>query len=173
MSYQRSGGGVTSILLVPFLALVVFAQQRSNTTDKTTHQDAAKLSFSEFFEASTQSLKPSAKLKSFNNKRVRLTGFMAQMENELESSFFLVPRPVFCDEEGGGNADIPPEAVLVIVPFRLKQRIPFIPGLLEVSGILEIGNREENERVSSIRLIMERLDENGDQFLRSKRTSDH
>ena len=146
---------VHRVVLVLFLTFTSIAQQRSVPTGKAVTAEPIALAFTEFFEASTQGLKPSHKLISLKNKRVRLTGFMAQMENELEGSFFLAPRPVFCDEEGGGNADIPPEAVLVIVPFLAQQKIHFVPGLLEVTGILEVGNREEKGQVSSIRLIID------------------
>ena len=97
---------------------------------------------------------------------------MAQMENDMEASFFLVPRPIFCDEEGGGNADIPPEAVLVVVPFRAHERIPFVKGLLEATGILEVGNKEENGQVSSIRLILDGP-ESSQQPLHSKKTANN
>ena len=147
---------VTAFVFGLLLVVTSFGQQRSVVPAKTKAGEPATLEFSEFFDASARNLKPSNKLMGLKNKRVRLTGFMAQMENELEGSFFLVPRPVFCDEEGGGNADIPPEAVLVIVPFRAHEKIPFVQGPIEVTGILELGNKEENGRVSSIRLIMDR-----------------
>lgn len=171
MSYRETGRSLTVILLVTFLALTATAQQRSVSTEKAVTNEAASLSFSEFFEARTRGLKPSAKILGLNNKRVKLNGFMAQMEDAPGGSFFLVPRPIFCDEEGGGNADIPPEAVLVIVPFLSHQKIPFVAGPIEVSGVLELGNKEQNGRVSSIRLTMDQPVENGDQFSRSKRSS--
>lgn len=111
------------------------------------------------------SLTPSAKLEALNNHQVKLIGFMAQMEDEREGSFYLVPRPVFCDEEGGGTADLPPEAVLVIVPFRSHQKISFVPGLLEVTGVLELSAKEVDGQVSRIRLIMDQPEK---QFSRSK-----
>jgi hypothetical protein len=156
MIHSGISKSVASFALVFFQILTIVGQQPSALPAKTKTAEPATLAFNEFFEASARGLKPSNKLTALQNKRVRLTGFMAQMEDELEGSFFLVPRPVFCDEEGGGNADIPPEAVLVIVPFRAREKIPFVPGLIEVTGILELGNREDKGLVSSIRLIMDR-----------------
>lgn len=147
---------ITSFVFVLFLVLTIVGQQRSDAPEKTKTAEPTTLAFNEFFDPSARDLKPSSKLMGLQNKRVRLTGFMAQMEDELEGSFFLVSRPVFCDEEGGGNADIPPEAVMVIVSFRAHEKIPFVQGLIEVTGILEVGNKEEQGRVSSIRLIMDR-----------------
>lgn len=169
MGHPKIEKSFVQIVLALLLALTSVAQQRPG---KTVTTEVVTISFNEFFEAG-EGLKPSKKLIGLKNKRVRVTGFMVQMENELEGSFFLVPRPVFCDEEGGGNADIPPEAVLVIVPFRARQKIPFIQGLLEVTGILELGNKEANGQISSIRLIMDGPGENIDQFSRSKKTSNN
>lgn len=155
MLHKRIGNAVTGIGLVILLSATVNARQAQTTTKPPSADQPTTLAFNEFFEPSTQGLKPSRKLIGLQHKRVKLTGFMAQMESELEGAFFLVPRPIFSDEEGGGNADIPPEAVLVIVPFRLHENIPFVQGLLEVTGVIEVGNKEENGRVSSIRLIMD------------------
>ena len=73
------------------------------------------LSFKEFFELERGELKPSARLLALNGKHVRLIGFMVQMENSPLGAFYLCEHPVFCDEEGGGTADLPPESVLVLV----------------------------------------------------------
>jgi hypothetical protein len=51
---------------------------------------------------------------------------------------------------------LPPEAVLVIVRSAKGRQIPFIPRALEVTGILEVGNRQERDgEVSPIRLILD------------------
>src|SRR5215813_5039295 len=175
MIFSTIRRSVTHVALIFLLTLTIVGQQRSVLSKKAGTSEPTKLAFNEFFEASAQGLKPSQKLISLKNKQVILTGFMAQMENEPEGSFFLVPRPVFCDEEGGGNADIPPEAVLVMVPFLAHQKIHFVPGLLEVTGILEVGNKEERGLVSSIRLVMDNpnLGKDSDRFSRSKKTSNN
>src|SRR5262249_39968383 len=148
---------VPGMALLLLLALAPVSGQQRRPPPPNAEADAAPtaLSFKEFFDSFGPGLKPSQKLRELNQHHVQLTGFMAQMEPEPEGSFYLVPRPVFCDEEGGGNADIPPEGVLVIVPFLSQQKIPFVPGPLVVTGTLELGNREENGRISSIRLILD------------------
>lgn len=45
-------------------------------------------------------LKPSEKLRSLNGKRVRIVGFMAEMEHQPEGYFYLCSRPILCDESG-------------------------------------------------------------------------
>jgi hypothetical protein len=117
---------------------------------------AAVLSFKEFFEASPRELKPSEKLLSLNGKRVRMVGYMARMERMVPGAFYLVPHPVTCDEEGAGTSDLPVENVLVLVRSAKNREIAFIPRPLEVTGILEVGNREEEDgRVSAIRLTLD------------------
>src|SRR5215471_16962501 len=76
---------------------------------------AEQLSFKEFFEASPRDLKPTQRLLELNGKRVRMIGFMARMEKRIEGSFYLVPHPVTCDEEGAGTSNLPVENVLVLV----------------------------------------------------------
>jgi hypothetical protein len=119
---------------------------------------AEPLSFKEFFVASPRELKPSEKLLSLNGKRVHMVGYMARMERPIHGAFYLVPHPVTCDEEGGGTSDLPVENVLVLVRSAKGREIAFIPRPLEVTGILEVGNREESDgRVSAIRLTLDGL----------------
>jgi hypothetical protein len=101
-------------------------------------------------------LKPSVKAVSLTGKRVRLVGFMAQMELPPKGGFYLVPRPLHVDEAGSGTADLPPDSVLVVSRSTAGQTLPFMQGALEVTGILEIGNRaDEDGRVSAIRLLLD------------------
>jgi len=121
-----------------------------------TQNSVKELSFKEFFESVNGELKPSATLLQLNGKRIRLIGFMTQMETPPTGAFYLCPRPITCDEEGGGTADLPPESVFVIVRSLREKAVPFSPRALEVTGILEVGNEEEpNGRVSFIRLLLD------------------
>jgi hypothetical protein len=121
-----------------------------------TQNSVRELSFKEFFESANGELKPSTTLLQLNGKRVRLIGFMAQMETSPIGAFYLCPRPVTCDEEGGGTADLPPESVFVIVRSLREKAMPFSPRALEVTGILEVGNRQETDgRVSFIRVVLD------------------
>jgi hypothetical protein len=117
---------------------------------------AVSIEFREFFEAGAGELKPSAKLLGLNGRRARLVGFMAQMEQPPGGAFYLCSTPVFADESGGGTADLPVGSVRVIVRSAKGKKITFIARPIEVTGILEVGPRaEEDGTVSSIRLILD------------------
>jgi hypothetical protein len=100
-------------------------------------------SFQQLFESSTRELKPSTKLLSLDGKRVRMVGFMAQMETQPENAFYLCPRPVFVDESGAGTGELPIGSVRVILSMGKNQKITHISQTIEVTGILEAGNRLE------------------------------
>ena len=82
---------------------------------------------------------------------------MVKMELAPKGAFDLTPRPVSCDEEGGGTADLPPEAVYVVVRSSPGEEVPYTPRALEVTGLLEVGYHvEDDERVTHIRLLLDR-----------------
>jgi hypothetical protein len=117
--------------------------------------EAERLEFRDFFEPGA-ALVPTQKLRALVGKRVRLVGFMAQLELPPRGAFYLVPRPVRCDESGGGTADLPPESVLVISRSSAGQAVPFLAGALDVAGILEVGNQPDSEgRASAFRLRLD------------------
>jgi hypothetical protein len=136
------------------------AARQADETGKTRRGDqpaaAVPLEFREFFEAGSQSLKPSAKLLRLNGHRVLMVGFMARMEEPPKGAFYLCPKPVHSDESGGGTAELPVERVRVIMRSAKDREIPFVARPVEVTGILEIGNREEEDgTISAIRLILD------------------
>jgi hypothetical protein len=119
--------------------------------------EVPSLAFGDFFQVSSSELKLSERLRALSGQRVRLVGFMAKMEVAPKGAFYLTPRPVSCDEEGGGTADLPPEAVYVVVRSSAGQEIPHSPRALEVTGLLEVGyHLEEDDRVTHIRLLLDR-----------------
>jgi len=118
--------------------------------------EATTIEFREFFEEDAGELRPSAKLLGLNGRRVRLVGFMAQMEQPPDGAFYICPRPVYADESGGGTADLPVGSVRVIARSAKGKKIPFIARAIEVTGILEIGNRAEDDgTVSALRLVLD------------------
>ncbi len=142
-------------LLVVAVALVLPASSPERTAPH-----ATDLAFSELFERATGPLRPSGKLRSLHGRRVRLVGFMARMEDPPDGAFWLVPRPVECDESGGGSGDLPPDAVRVVVRSAAGRPVPFVPGALAVAGVLQLGNAADAEgRVSALRLVLDRADD--------------
>jgi hypothetical protein len=119
--------------------------------------EPAPLAFSEYFRTGTARLEPSAKLLSLDGQRVRLTGFMAHMEDGPPGAFYLASRPVECDEGGAGTGDLPPDAVLVVVPWASGAEIPFLPGPLEVVGVLQLGPATRADGAPArIRIVLDR-----------------
>jgi len=117
---------------------------------------AIPLDFQGWFEATPRELKATPKLLSMNGKHVRLVGYMAHMEAPPKGVFYLCPHPTFCDEEGAGTADLPPEAVRVIVRGAQHQDLPFSARPLIVTGVLQIGPKTEADgQVSSLRLVLD------------------
>jgi hypothetical protein len=89
-------------------------------------------------------------------KRVRIRGYMVQMEDPPKGAFYVAARPVFQDESGGGTGDIPPASVRVRVREAEGAQVPWTPRPIEVVGTLEIGREEDAEgRVSFVRLVLE------------------
>lgn len=148
------------LLAIVFATLVAAdSTVRPPASSPPVRESAEILDFRDFFEASPRELKPSARLLSLNGKRVRLVGFMAQMEMPPRGAFYLCSRPVFATEAGAGTADLPPEAVLVIVRTAKDRELDHIPRAVQVTGILEVGPRvEEDGQVSALRLILDAPD---------------
>jgi hypothetical protein len=114
------------------------------------------LSFQEFFESSSSALRPSARLLSLVGKRVRLVGFMARMESPPKGGFYFCAHPVLATEAGAGTADLPPDAVLVVVRSAAGKEVTHIARPLEVTGVLELGPLvDEDGRVSRIRVVLD------------------
>jgi hypothetical protein len=119
-------------------------------------QPAVALSFADLLEPDPAVLRPSARVLSLDGRRVRLVGFMARMTAVPHGGFYLVPRPLFCDEAGGGGADLPPTSVRVVVPSAGDHPIAFTPRAVEVTGVLTVGNRAEPDgHTSNFRIVLD------------------
>ncbi len=147
----------TPLVLAIILSAGVAAWGKDSRRPAASRQPKVQdLDFKAFFEVSGSGLKPSASLLALIGQRVKLVGFMAKMEAAPKGGFYLTPRPVSCDEEGGGTADLPPEAVFVRVRSSAGRDIPWSPRALEVTGLLDVGYHEEDDgRVTHIRLLLD------------------
>ena len=102
-------------------------------------------------------LAPSARARALDGQRVRLAGYMAELEEPPRGAFYLSPRPVRCDEGGAGTGDLPPDAVRVVVRAAPGAVLPHVPGPIVATGVLVIGNAADADgRVSLFRLVLER-----------------
>jgi hypothetical protein len=105
-------------------------------------------------------LEPSARAHALAGQRVRLVGHMAHLEEAPGGAFYLAARPVECDEGGGGNADLPPEAVRVVVRSAAGTPVRWLPGPIEVTGRFEVGGEADADgQVAWFRLILDRLED--------------
>jgi len=117
---------------------------------------AEPISISQFLDSSAD-LKPSARLLALDGKRVRLVGFMAQMEMPPSGGFYLCPRPVSADESGAGIGDLPVETVFVVMKSAGGGEVPYRPGPLEVTGVLQIRNHADQDgRVTAFQITLDR-----------------
>lgn len=139
-------GSVTSEIPMPIRqpnAKRMHAQNQAQSLLPTSFQNPVPLAFNEFFVFESDELRLSAKLKNLHLKRVVITGFMAQMEDAPEGAFYLCARPVFADEQGAGTGDIPLASVRVSVRSARHLPVAFVPGALRVTGILDVGMKDE------------------------------
>jgi hypothetical protein len=119
----------------------------------------ASIKFGEFFRmpVGPYGLEPSEKLLALNGKRVRLVGYMVREENPAAGCFILTPLPVTLgDEDEALSDDLPPSTVFVHLASSRDRNAPYIPGLIHLTGTLEVGAKDEAEgRVSAVRLILD------------------
>jgi hypothetical protein len=118
------------------------------------------LRFGEFFRlpVGRGGLEPSARLQALDGQRVRVLGYVVSEEQPTPGLFMLTAHPVALAEVADGPADdLPPATLFVhLAPADAGKVVSHRPGLLVVSGVLEIGNQEEpNGRMSFARLRLD------------------
>lgn len=118
------------------------------------------LRFEEFFRlpVGRTGLEPTERLLTLSGKRVRVLGYVASEEEPTPGLFMLAALPVTLAEVADGPADDLPPATLYVhmAPADADKLVSHRPGLLVVSGTLEVGNQEEaNGRVSFVRLRLD------------------
>jgi hypothetical protein len=118
--------------------------------------EPVRLDLRELFVTEEGHTRLSPRTEALAGRRVRIRGYMVQMEEPPEGAFYVAARPVFQDESGGGTGDIPPASVRVRVREAEGAQVPFTSRAIEVVGTLEIGREEDPEgRVSFVRLVLE------------------
>ncbi len=103
-------------------------------------KEAASLAFNEILAPDPTALKPSEKLLRLNGQRVRIRGYMAEFEAPTNGYFYLTPRRVRCDESGNGTGELPVESIRVKSAKQPQRQWEHIPAVLEVVGVIAIGN---------------------------------
>jgi len=103
-------------------------------------------------------LEPTARLLALVGQRVRVLGYVVSEEEPTPGLFMLAARPVTLAEVADGPADDLPPATLYVhmAPADADKLVSHQPGLLVVSGTLDVGNQDEaNGRVSFVRLRLD------------------
>ncbi len=117
---------------------------------------AARLDFRDLLRATRAGLVPTERALALAGQRVTLAGFMADMEEPPSGGYWLVSRPVHCDEGGAGTGDLPPDAIWVVVRGRAGFQVEHVGGLISATGVLEVGpEADEDGQVSAFRLLVE------------------
>ncbi|HYG64797.1 MAG TPA: hypothetical protein VEL74_19610 [Thermoanaerobaculia bacterium] len=133
--------------------------------------DVPELRFDEIFASPVGpgGLEYSAKARGLAGRRVRVAGYMVRRDAAPPGTFLLTPVPVQLHEAEYGLADdLPAATLLVEAPAWRGRPMPHEPGPLMVTGVLQLGNREEPDgRVSSVRLVLDGPDTPSDPTLRS------
>ncbi|SHN29764.1 hypothetical protein [Rhizobacter sp. OV335] len=123
---------------------------------------AADLKFREFFQlpVGPRGLAPSARLLSLDGQPVRITGYLAHQEasSAAPGIALLTPLPVSLGDEDESFADDLPASTLYLhlaAPLA-AQTVPWRPGLVSLTGTLQVGaQREADGRASFVRLVLD------------------
>ena len=145
--------------IVPLVLLLFLPQSQpaskpvSARTASSSSVSISVLRFSELFVPEGDHLRISDRLKSLHGKRVRVAGFIAEMEEPLHGAFYLCEHPVHGDESGGSTGDLPVNSLRVIVPEMEGKVVPPHHGSVSVTGVIDVGFRQEPDgSVSFVRL---------------------
>jgi hypothetical protein len=129
----------------------------------------ATLDFAELYVFGPRAPEVTPRALGLNGKRVTMVGFMVALERPVTGGFFVSPYPAGADESGAGRGDLPPTSVLVLPSLAAGQEVAFVPGALEITGILEVGNQVHDGEPSTIRLRVD--DARSIRFARTRHTA--
>lgn len=129
----------------------------------------ATLDFGDLYSFGPRAPEVTTKTLGLHGKRVTMVGFMVALERPVKGGFFVSAYPAGGDESGGGRGDLPPTSVLVLPKVAAGQEVAFVPGALEITGILDVGNQEHEGEPSTIRLLVD--DARSIRFARTRRTA--
>lgn len=150
--FRRSGFALTTFSFLLGTSLAFCAEVKA---DKNIVTD---LKFHEFFKTPVgpRGLEPTSKLQTLAGQRVRIIGYMVQNENPMPGVFAMTPLPVSIGDEDESLADDLPPSTLFVHSTEKHKIIPYRSGLIQLTGILELGSAEETDgHVSSIRLKLD------------------
>jgi hypothetical protein len=116
---------------------------------------APRIEFSELYVFGPRAPELTAKARSLQGRMVTVVGFMVLLQRPVAGGFYLAAYPVGADESGGGRGDLPPTAILVLPRAAAGREVAYVPGALEVTGVLEVGNRSVGNEPSTVRVLVD------------------
>lgn len=146
---------------MPVLAGIAFALLHAAVACAAPAQSGAAapapLKFGDIFKmpVGPKGLEPTDAALALAGKRVRLVGYAVEQEGGA-STLLLSPLPLMIGDEDEGLADdVPPTAVAV--HSASKRALPKVSGLVEVTGVLEFGARQDaaTGRITAIHIAAE------------------
>jgi hypothetical protein len=148
-------------MLAAFVPVTFGAQTNSPSVARATiprlPKNVTELKFSEFFVTpiGPHGLTLTDKLRSLDGKRVRMLGYMVHHDDSLPGRFLLSALPVQLHSHDSSD-DLPAALVVVSVPTCPDTQVPFKPGLMLLTGTLNVGAHEEADgRMSMVRLALD------------------
>lgn len=118
-----------------------------------------EIKFGDFFvrPVGAKGLELTDELRGLDGRRVRILGYMVQQEEPPPGRLLLSPVPAQIHEHDNGLADdLPASTVFVSVPTSPTAPVPHVPGLMLLTGTLNIGSRTEPDgRISLVRLALD------------------
>jgi hypothetical protein len=94
-------------------------------------------------------------LRQADGRVVRMVGYMVKQETPTLGRFMFAVRPVSMSEHADGDADDLPAALVTVYlnPGQKDWIAPHAPGLIALTGLLDVGRFEESDgRVSWVRM---------------------
>lgn len=123
------------------------------------------LKFSDFFirPVGARGLELTERLRQLDGTRVHILGYMVRQEAPPPGRLLLTPTPAGIHEHDNGLADdLPASTVFVSVRTSSREPVPHMPGLMLLTGTLNVGNRTEPDgRISVVRLALDPPDSPG------------
>ena len=116
------------------------------------------LKFNELFKmpVGQRGMEPSLKLLSLDNKPVRIVGYMAKQETQTPGLFIMTPLPVNMGDEDDKFADDMPANSIFVHVDNPSALIAYTPGLINLTGLLSLGNVQEVDgRISFVRIHLD------------------
>jgi hypothetical protein len=117
-----------------------------------------ELRFQDFYKlpVGPRGLEPTHQLLSLNGKRVRILGYMAEIQCENKREFIFSPVPLQPQpEEYGLCDDIPATHILVTVPGNPDEPLHHVSGPLLLTGLLAVGESSKSGETSFVRMQLD------------------